>query len=198
MERPDFSVITSGEEFNQWYWLKEEMFQICKESGLPTSGSKFELRDRIMFALDHDGAILSVPKKKKPTSSFDWANERLTLHTFITDNVSFGPNFRKFMASQLDQKFSCHSDFMHWVKMNVGKTLEDAVTEWKRLEDRKKDPAFKRKIADHNMMSQYVRDFLADNKGKTTKEAVHFWKAKRKMPTDDGFIRYHRSDLDLT
>ena len=121
-DRPSFTDLASSDDFLSWYWLKAEMVQYCKEAGLPHSGSKFELRDRIAYALDHDGAVLQQ-KKPKPTSTFDWAGAELTSNTIITDNVSFGPNFRNFMSDQVGTKFSCHADFMDWVKSNTGKTL---------------------------------------------------------------------------
>lgn len=197
IKRPDFANIESGTEFNNWYWLKEEMVDICINYGWPSTGRKFELRDRIMYALDNDGRIKPTPKNKVMVSKFNWAKSALTLETEITDNVSFGPNFRGFMKSKLGNKFSCHSDFMDWVKTNEGKTLKDAILKWIELEDRKKDVSFKRKISAHNMYAQYTRDFLEDNSGKTIKDARKHWLLKKQLPTKDGFVRYERSDLNL-
>ncbi len=193
--RPDFSEIHSGAEFLRWYWLKEEMVEICKLSGLPYSGRKFDLRDRIAYALDHDGALLPMPKKRKVKSKFDWANATLNENTVITDNVTFGPNFRAFMKHEIGNKFSCHSDFMDWVRENEGKTLADAVSVWRELERRKEDPEFKRSIAKNNMLAQYVRDFLSANPKLTLKEALACWQRKKQLPTGDGFIRYAAQDL---
>lgn len=50
--RPDFDNIRSRAEFNCWYWLKEEMIEISKRMGLPTTARKFDLQDRTMCALD--------------------------------------------------------------------------------------------------------------------------------------------------
>lgn len=197
MSRPKFEEIKTGNEFNQWYWLKEEMVDICKRSGLPTNGRKFDLRDRIMFALDNNGKIIPEPKKQKKQSKFNWAKSELSLETIITDNVSFGPNFRRFMKNQIGNKFSCHSDFMDWVKSNVGKSLSDAVNKWNELEKRKDDPNFKRTIADNNMFAQYTRDFLEENKKKTIQDAKKFWTLKKQLPTKNGFVRYESSDLKL-
>lgn len=197
MSRPKFDEIKTGNEFNQWYWLKEEMVDICKRSGLPTNGRKFDLRDRIMYALDNDGKVKPDLKKEKHQSNFNWARSELSLDTIITDNVSFGPNFRRFMKSQIGNRFSCHSDFMDWVKSNKGKSLSDAVNKWKELEKRKEDPSFKRTIADNNMLAQYTRDFLEDNKYKTLKDAKKFWNLKKQLPTKNGFVRYESSDLNL-
>ena len=197
MPRPSFDQIETGKEFNQWYWLKEEMVEICRQSGLPYTGSKFELRDRIMHALDNNGEVLSKAPAARKTSNFNWAKSKLTLSTIITDNVSFGPNFRNFMKSQIGNRFTCHGDFMDWVKCHPGKTLGDAVHAWHDLEHRKQDQDFKRDIAQHNMLSQYVRDFLADNHGKTLKDALKCWKLKKSQPTKTGFITYSKTDLGL-
>lgn len=197
MSRPDFKDIQTSAEFNNWYWLKAELVEICKQIDLPYTGSKFELRDRIMYAMENNGALLPSPPKKKPISRFNWAKADLSLETLITDNVSFGPNFRRFMRSQIGDHFSCHSDFMDWVKANVGQTLKDAVLEWEALERRKEDPNFRRVIAAHNMLSQYIRDFLDDNPGKTFKMAKRYWDLKKQLPTKDGFVRYEASDLNL-
>ncbi|TPN81692.1 DUF6434 domain-containing protein [Aquimarina algicola] len=197
MSRPDFENITSGKEFNNWYWLKKEMVDICKRSNLPYSGSKFELRDRIMYALDHQGKIKPKKPKNKTTSKFNWAKEQLTLDTIITDNVSFGPNFRGFMKSQIGTKFYCHGDFMDWVKSNLGKTLQDAILQWEILDQRKQDPDFKREIAKHNMYCQYIRDFLDANKGKKFADAKHSWMKKKQLPMHNGFVIYEQTDLDL-
>lgn len=194
-ERPDFSKIVSGKEFNRWYWLKAEMVEICKVLSLPYAGGKFELRDRIMYALDNGGKLLKVPKAKRVTSHFNWAKEKLMLDTVITDNVTFGPNFRNFMKYHIGKKFSCHSDFMDWVKNNTGKTLKDAIFKWEELEVRKKNPSFKREIATHNMMSQYIRDFFKDNPDLSFQEAHRCWKMKKGMPMKNGRVQYDKNDL---
>ena len=173
------------------------MVEICKQASLPYTGSKFDLRDRIMYALDNDGKVLQKQKRTRKKSKFSWVKAELSLETVITDNVSFGPNFRRFMQSQINQKFSCHSDFMNWVKTNVGKTLQDEVLKWHELEERKQNPDFKREIAAHNMMSLYVRDFLTDNDGYFFKDVIEIWKIKKTMPMTDGFVRYEKSDVNL-
>ena len=197
MKRPDFSDIQTGEAFNQWYWLKAELVEICKASNLPYTGSKFELRDRIIYALDNNGALMPEPKKKATQSKFNWARAVLTLDTVITDNVSFGPNFRKFMKAQIGNHFSCTGEFMAWVKENPGKTLKDAMLKWQELEDRKKDPNFRRAIASYNMYNQYMRDFLDDNPTLSFKDAQYFWSLKKQLPAENGFVKYAPSDLRL-
>lgn len=197
MNRPEFEQIKSGAEFNKWYWLKEELVDICKRAGLPSTGRKFDLRDRIMYALDNNGRLKPEAEKPKAESKFNWAKAELSLETIITDNISFGPNFRRFMKSQLGNQFSCHSDFMDWVKKNQGKSLAEAAEAWIALEARKKDPNFRRDIASNNMYNQYIRDFMDDNPGTALSAARACWLLKKEMPSENGFIRYDRSDLKL-
>ncbi len=196
MSRPNFEDIKTGAEFKRWYWLKEELVDICKRSNLTYSGGKFDLQDRIAHALDNNGELLEKSTTKK-TSKFNWAKANLTPGTIITDNITFGPNFRRFMKVHIGKRFSCHSDFMDWVKGNPGKTLQNAVEHWYLLEDRKNDPDFKRKIAGHNMYAQYTRDFLKDNPGKTIKDAKEYWLLKRRLPTETGFVKYEPNDLKI-
>ncbi|MEL6256241.1 MAG: DUF6434 domain-containing protein [Bacteroidota bacterium] len=197
MQRPDFSEITSGEEFNKWYWMKEEMIEICKAAGLPSTGRKFSLRDRIMYALDNGGKVMPDPPKRKPTSKFKWSKEPLSPDTLITDNITFGQNLRRFMEAQIGAHFSFNSDFMDWAKENEGKSLQDAVIKWEELEARKKDPSFRRQIAANNMMNQYFRDFFDENPERSFEDARKAWTLKRRMPMKDGFVRYESPDLDL-
>ncbi len=197
MERPKIEEIVIVEDFKNWYWLKDEMITICKLMQLPYTGKKFDLRDRIIYALENEGKLFPQEKGNKSISKFNWSKTALTLETQITDNVSFGPNFRRFMKSYIGNHFSCHSDFMDWVKSNVGKTLKDAIIQWEVLEERKRDPSFRRSIADHNMYNQYMRDFLDDNVELGFREAKKYWVLKKRLPVVNGFVKYEAEDLML-
>jgi len=192
--RPPFEEIQSGAEFMKWYWLKEELVAACAKLGLPKNGSKFELRNRLTHYLE-TGEVLALKSPKKD-STFNWAKEELTLDTIITDNVSFGPNFRGFMKEQLGSRFSCTSEFMDWVKANTGKRLREAVAYWKWLEGRKQDPTFKRKIASHNMYSQYIRDYVEANPGTSLSDAKVEWMKDKQKPNEDGFVKYEKKQFD--
>lgn len=191
--RPALNEITSAQEFRRWYWLKEELVAYCKRKGISTVGSKFEITDRIAEYLE-TGQIVKRTLHQPKRSSFNWAKAPLTLETVLTDDVTFGKNFRGFMQAQIGSKFVCHSDFMDWVKTNEGKTLADAINAWYELENRKQDPDFKRAIAPQNMLAQYTRDFFADNPGRTHAEMMHCWQRKKILP-NAGIVVYEASDL---
>ena len=206
MSRPPFHSITSAAEFDSWYWLKAELVDICQASELPTTGNKRQLRERILYALEHDGAVMPEPASAKPISTFDWAKAELTPETVITDNVSFGPNFRRFMQTQVSRKFSCTGEFMAWVRDNTGATLADAAAYWEALRARNKDPdsaagplphCFVRDIAEDNQYNRYTRAFLDDNPGLTPADARKYWLLKRAQPAPGGRVVYARGDLEL-
>ena len=54
-DRPELSRTLSAEVFRQWYWLKEELVQFCRDNGLPVSGGKTELAERIASYLETGG-----------------------------------------------------------------------------------------------------------------------------------------------
>ncbi len=191
--RLDFSEIKDATEFRKWYWLKAELVQICKQSSLPISGSKFQLQDKIADFMD-SGAINPLPKLKT-SSSFDWSKESLSRDTVITDNVRFGPNFRKFMKREIGNAFQCKAEFMKWVKTNIGKTLGNAIDYWFTMQKEIKSPGFKSKIADHNMFNQYLRDYLSDNAGHSVQQAQRSWSLKKQMPAKNGYVKYEKADL---
>ena len=47
MNRPEFDSITDFDEFNKYYWYKDELIKICKAHGLLYNGSKIELNNVI-------------------------------------------------------------------------------------------------------------------------------------------------------
>jgi Domain of unknown function (DUF6434)/SAP domain-containing new25 len=193
LKRPPISSINTGKELKRWYWLKEELVAYSRKIGINYSGGKFEILDRMADVLDNKASI--AKKSKGITSSFDWSKETLSLQSKITDSYRNGPNVRKIFIVHCGEKFHFSIPFMKWMKDNVGKTLKDAVKEWKRLDKLSKDKNFKSTIPAHNQYNQYIRDFFLDNPDKTIKEARLCWKKKRQLPLERH--RYEPSDLKL-
>ena len=85
----------------------------------------------------------------------------------------------------------------HRTKANIGKTLADAILHWNILEDRKKAPNFRRKIADHNRLNLYIRDFLEDHPEMSFKDALRLWNIKKQLPVHNGMVKYEKEDIEL-
>lgn len=190
MTRPEISDIQTGEELKKWYWLKKELVDYCKLTQLSYVGAKFDILERIATALDR--GITKTEKTKqatKPKSKFIWSKSKLELNTIITDSYTNGPNTRQFFKKHCGDRFHFSIQFMDFMENNCGKTLQDAIKEWKRLDELSKDKNFKSEIPEGNQYNKYIRDFFADNPNMTIKQARHFWKLKRSLPLVDTFMK---------
>ena len=73
--RPDFKDIKSFEEFNRYYWYREELSQICKSLGLEYRSTKQELNHIIEQYFKRNRIEKSVRKVNKKQA------EAITLNT---------------------------------------------------------------------------------------------------------------------
>ena len=194
-KRPHVSEHLSAKEFARWYWPVTHLEQFCELLKVSTTGTKAEMRARVFFALDNPGTPPPTTSRRKRQDKFPWASAALTGETVITHGVSFGPNVRSFFKQKIGRKFVCHSDIMEWMKSNVGATLDDAVSAWHVLEDRKLDPTFRREIAECNNYLRYLRDIRDHNQNLTLDEAIACWDQKKIRPTKDGIVIYEKADL---
>ncbi len=192
-DRPRLDKNISLEDFNDFYWLKEELIHFCRTIGISSSGGKIEISNRIRTYLS-TGEIIRKVSRQQTTSKFDWANEVLTKATLITDNYKNGKNVRIFFIQEIGSHFKFNVLFIKWIKENVGKTLGDAIIEYKRIEKLKKDPNYVSEISPQCEYNRYMRAFLKDNPNLSSKDAMKFWKLKR---VRRGSNEYDKKDLEL-
>jgi hypothetical protein len=196
MKRPYIKEIQTGDELKLWYWLKEELVAYCKLTNLSYVGSKFDVVERIAKTLDNGDKEISKPLiSKRQISKFNWHSDKLTLDTVLTDSYKNSQNVGRFFKQHCGDKFHFSIPLMDFMKNNYGKTLQDAINEWQRLNEQSKDKNFKSEIPPGNQYNKYVRDFFADNPNMTIKQARHFWKLKRSLPL--GRHIYEKKDLEL-
>lgn len=184
-ERPILNKELDSKTFRNFYYLKNELMDFCRENGLSVSGGKIEITDRIAYFLD-TGKILSPSTKVKKSPSFNQLNE----DSIIEENFICSEKHRSFFKEHLGSSFSFNVAFQKWLKGNAGKTYKDAINAYHMiLEDKKKG---KKTIDKQFEYNTYIRDFFADNKGKSLNEAIICWKYKKQLP---GHNRYEKSDL---
>ncbi len=195
MNRPKLNKEISPADFSDFYWLKEELVAFCKAQGIHSSGGKIEITKRIRLFLE-TGEINDTPDfpKAKSVSKFDWNHEVLTLETKITDNYKNSENVRKFLSDRIGKHFRFNVPFMKWTRQNCGKTLRDAIAEWNRIYELKKDKNTRTEIDPQFEYNRYIRAFLSDNPDMTVKDAIKYWKLKR---ANRGSCEYLKSDLEL-
>lgn len=159
-ERPKLDKNLDGKTFREFYYLKEELVDFCRRYGLPTSGGKLEITEKIAHFFD-TGEVIATKKVQKKAQ-------------IIGNGFSFNVAFQK------------------WLKGNTGKTYADAITAYYRILEEKKNG--KTKIDKQFEYNTYIRDFFADNRGKSLDEAIKCRKYKKQLA---GHNRYEKSDLDV-
>ena len=185
-ERPELSTALNADVFRQYYYLKEELVQFCRENNLPVSGSKGELTERIANFLE-TGKIQPTVTKRKATAA---ANE-ITESTLIEENIVCSEKHRAFFKEKIGKSFSFNVQFQKWLKSNAGKTYADAIAAYHLIMEQKKTS--KTTIDKQFEYNTYIRDFFADNQGKSLDDAIRCWKYKKSLA---GHNRYERSDLN--
>ncbi len=65
-------------------------------------------------------------------NEIDWHKDPLTIRTKITGNYKNTQNVRRFFKSQVGKEIHFSREFMMWMKANTGKSLGDAVAEYKK------------------------------------------------------------------
>lgn len=185
MERPELNKDLDSKTFRDFYYLKEELVDFCRKYGLPTSGGKIEITDRVAYFLD-TGKVLNNSAAKRGRTAISNIDE----NTEIESDFVCSEKHRAFFKERIGESFSFNVAFQKWLKTNAGKTYKEAIEAYYQiLEDKKKG---KTKIDRQFEYNTYIRDFFEDNKGKSLDDAIKCWKYKKQMK---GHNRYERSDL---
>ncbi|MCU5521051.1 SAP domain-containing protein [Bacillus cereus] len=186
--RPPLTKSISLEDFQNYYWLKAELQTFCREHGLPASGSKTEITERISHYLT-TGKVLknsSVQKVSKAPLSY----KDLSPQTIITKNHRCSEGVRAFFKEKIGTNFRFTVALQKFFKENVGKTYEDAITFWYEENERKKDPTYKTTISAQFEYNRFTRDFFEDpnNKGKAKADAIAAWNEIKTKPGSNAYV----------
>ena len=184
-ERPVLDKNLDSKTFRDFYYLKEELVDFCRKNGLPVSGGKLQITDRIACFLD-TGEIQEPSKVKRNVMTVSDISE----DTIIEVDFVCSEKHRTFFKEHIGNRFSFNVAFQKWLKSNAGKTYKEAIAAYyQTLEDKKKG---KTKIDKQFEYNTYIRAFFADNRGKTLEEAIKCWNYKKQLQGHNG---YEQSDL---
>lgn len=183
-KRPELNKNLDGSTFRSFYYLKEELAGFCRQNGLPASGGKIELTERIAHYLE-TGEILTAQKIPKTRPSVG----DLTDDTLIEPDFVCSEKHRSYFRSKIGPSFTFQVAFQKWLKSNTGKTYRQAVEAYYVLLEKKKES---KTIGLQFEYNTYIRDFFADNTGRTLEDAIQCWKYKKGL---QGHNRYEKGDL---
>ena len=167
--RPEFDKITSFDEFNKYYWYRDELSQLCKSLGLEYRGTKQEL--------NHIIEQYFQGRKKKRV-------EVLTLSTPLLEcGFSFNTHFREYFSTLTDvSPFKFTADMATaWRKVKRENDLSFTIQDMLRVYYGNSDYA----KYDHSVCqwNQFLKDFCADENNRNysdkLKVASILWKEVR-------------------
>ena len=185
--KPMLNKNTPSKKFRQYYYLKEELVDFCRNEGLKTTGNKQELAGRIDYYLNTgEGKNTKIKTKSKKTNNVG----NINIKDKIGKDFACTEKHRKFFKIQIGENFSFKVPFQKWLKKNENKTYEDAIDQYyKILEESKNKKTVISKQFEYN---QYIRDFFENNDRKTLQDAIKCWKYKKSLK---GSNKYDSEDL---
>ncbi|HEX2953283.1 MAG TPA: DUF6434 domain-containing protein [Bacillota bacterium] len=189
--RPNLRIGLDADLFLQFYYLKEEMQDFCREQGLSVSGGKNEIKSRVEAFL-RNGTKEPQGQDRKVFEQKRINPVELSLDAVIEDNFRSTELHREFFASIIGRKFHFNVKFQKYLKENTGKTYAEAVEAWYRLDRERKESRGMEPIDSQFEYNRYIRAFFAENPGRTLKDAITCWKYKRNQP---GTHAYDKRDL---
>ena len=176
--RPEFDKITSFDEFNKYYWYREEISQICKSLGLEYRGTKQELN--YIIEQYFKGNLI----KKSSIKTTKKQVENITLDTPLLEcGFSFNAKFREYFSALTGiSPFKFTADMATaWRKVKSEKNIKFTIEDLLKVYYGKSDYAkYDNSVCQWN---QFLKDFCADedsrNYSNKLKVASILWKEVR-------------------
>ena len=177
-KRSEFEKITSFDEFNKYYWYREEISQICKSLGLEYRGTKQELNHIIEQYFK--GNLI----KKSSIKTTKKQVENITLDTPLLEcGFSFNAKFREYFSTLTGiSPFKFTADMATaWRKVKSEKNIKFTIEDLLKVYYGKSDYAkYDNSVCQWN---QFLKDLCADensrNYSNKLKVASILWKEVR-------------------
>lgn len=106
-QRPNLSKELDGATFRSFYYLKQELVDFCRENGLPASGGKIELTDRIAYFLDTGKVLAASVRRRSPVNV-----GTITEDTKIEQNIVCSEKHRAFFREKIGKGFAFNAKWV--------------------------------------------------------------------------------------
>ena len=186
--RPDFKDIKSFEEFNRYYWYREELSQICKSLGLEYRCTKQELNLIIEQFFKGNRVEKSVRKVNKNQT------ESISLNTPLLEcGFSFNQKFRDYFSAVTGvNPFKFNADMATaWRKVKAENDLSFTIQDMLKVYYGESDYAKYDNSA--CQWNQFLKDFCLDECSNhyydKLKAAVTIWKEVRDSKNEKVYSR---------
>ena len=189
-KRPKLTKNLKSDDFKEYYFLKEELKDFCRQEGLKISGSKNQLEQRIIYYLGTGKSLIDKSISSNYNPKNNNSNENITLNSVIGENFKCSEDKREFFEKEIGKSFKFKVNFQKWLKSNPKKTYQDAINAYYDILKSNK----KTKIDKQFQYNKYIRDFFENNNDKTLKDAIKCWNYKKNLK---GHNNYESADLNV-
>lgn len=187
-DRPVLSVSLSAAEFGRWYWLKSELLAFCRDHGLPSSGAKTALAERIAAHLSdrsadrrREASPIRRPYRagRRPLPAVRRRSPPMPA-SFRSD-TPIGPDWRctralrGFFEAQCGPGFRFNGALRAFIAKGAGRRLAEAVAVYRRSRQTRRRAAGSTAIAPQFEYNRFIRDFHARHPGRSHADAVAAW-----------------------
>ncbi len=186
MGKPLIEEHTDSAEFLRFYYLKEEMTAFLRAHGLPTSGSKEILKNRIAEYLDCGfvrESVVATPLTVRKSAQLAIADSAVIGADFVCSQAA-----RAYFIARLGKSFRFKVTFQRWLRDNPDATFADACEAFRALTQ--SSPTAE--IGAQFEYNAYIRAFFNDNPGRSLSDAITCWNYRKDRPGDHS---YSRADL---
>ena len=186
--RVDFSNIKSFEEFNRYYWYREELSQICKSLGLEYRVTKQELNHIIEQYFNGNKIEKFIRKVNKKQA------EAITLKASLLEcGFSFNQKFREYFSVVTGvEPFKFNADMATaWRKVKAENDFDFTIQDMLKVYYGESDYA----KYDHSVCqwNQFLKDFTSDEFSdfyfNKLKVAAILWKEVRNSTNEKNYSR---------
>ena len=140
------------------------------------------------------------------SSKFDWKTAKLSSDTILTDTFELTPNVMGFFKESTGKRLKINVEFQKWLEQNIGKTLGQAVFEYRAMQTRNSYKYYTAKIdryrssGPNNIYDQiqgYALNFLRNNPTLSMEDVRRVLAKKTALNSGASLYDYDPADLDL-
>lgn len=167
--RPSPDSVSTSLVLTRWYWTRAELDTIARRVGVPRTGNKQQLTERLVAHFD--GAPLPQTAGRKRA-------EHPLRPPFSPDMVvpagqPMTRELRAYLTQQIGPQFRFDGFMREFFADPGGRTLTDAVAHWKRTR------GLRRPIEAQFEYNRFTADFRRDHPGASRAEILAAWHDKK-------------------
>lgn len=163
-------------EFRRWYHTVAQLRAMAKSMGIPTTGTKGVLTERIAAAL------AGRPLPEQPRTRRARVPAPLTDGSVIPPGVILDRQLRDWFTARIGPEFHSDHHMRAFLRDNPGGTLGDAVAHWHATRGAPPQP-----IEAQFEYNRFVRRWRAEHPGASHGDVVRAWAQFRAKPAEDRY-----------